>query len=65
MSPKADRPPVMALVKARWVAGFDAVLAGQPLLPGETVVEIGADEAHASDCWEIVTVKKPKNEDSE
>ncbi len=48
------------LIKARWVAGFPAVMAdGTQLVPGETVAKIPAEEANASDNWEILAVEKP------
>lgn len=40
-------------VKATWVGPFEAELSdGTHCVPGETVVEIGAAEAEASDHWE-------------
>lgn len=39
-------------VKALWVAGYEASLPdGTVLVPNETVVEIPAGEADASDNW--------------
>jgi hypothetical protein len=48
----AEKAP--KLVKARWVASYEAQLPnGTVLAPGETVVEIGEHEALASSNWEV------------
>lgn len=41
-------------VKAKWVGTFIGEMTdGTELIPGETVVEIGRDEAEASDHWQV------------
>ena len=41
-------------VEATWVAGYEASLPdGTVLVPNETVVEIPAGEAEASDNWAV------------
>lgn len=54
-----------ATVKAKWVGTYEAELPdGTQLVPGETVVEIGRDEAESSDNWEPVKGKSSKDGDS-
>jgi hypothetical protein len=49
------------LVKALWVGPYEAQLPdGRVLVPGETVVDIGAGEASESDHWEPVRAAAPK-----
>lgn len=46
-------------VRATWVGPFEAETAdGLRLVPGESVVDVPAGEAHASDHWEVVTPRK-------
>jgi hypothetical protein len=53
-------------IKARWVAGFRAVLPdGTELIPGVTEVRIGAGEAAESDHWEPVVAAKPSKTEKE
>ena len=50
-------------VNARWVAPFEAQLPdGTPLIPGETVVPVPADEAKDSDHWEPTGGKPPQKD---
>jgi hypothetical protein len=51
-------------VKALWVGPFGGELGRQQLIPGETVVEIPADEAENSAHWEPVTPKTKKSGDA-
>lgn len=52
-------------IKAVWIGPAGHVLYdGTPLIPGETVVEIGAFEA-SSDHWQPVTKGSVKKSDSE
>lgn len=43
-------------VNAKWVGPFEAIKPGipEPLVPGETVVEMPKAEAQESDYWEPV-----------
>ena len=51
-------------VKAKWVGPYEAELPdGTPLIPGETLVELGGDEAEASDNWEIVKGRPTKSDE--
>lgn len=48
-------------VRARWVAGFEAMLPdGRVLVPGETIVEIPVGEAEQSDHWEVQGASKAR-----
>lgn len=52
------------LVDARWVAPFEGELPDKTVLvPNETVVKVGKDEAEASDYWEPVRKSTKKSED--
>lgn len=46
------------LTSARWVGGYEAVLAdGTILVPNETVVKVPVGEAENSDNWEPTRAK--------
>jgi hypothetical protein len=54
------------LVKARWVAGYPAILPnGTELVPGVSVVAIPEGEAQASDHWEPVKAAKSEAKDAD
>lgn len=45
--------------KALWIGPYEADLPdGTHLVPGETVVEVSAGEAEASDHWEVQNLTK-------
>lgn len=54
--------PAVALVQAKWVAGYEAVLPdGTVLQPGDTY-ELPEDEAKASDNWQPAKNDKPRKD---
>jgi hypothetical protein len=47
--------PEKGFVNAKWVASYEAELSdGTRLIPGETIIELGKDEAEQSDNWQPV-----------
>lgn len=47
------------LIRATWVGIAGCELNGQELVPGETIVDVPADEARESDNWAPVKTAKP------